>query len=158
RSHVIAPDQRRLLPSIATAIADEESRDRLLGEDNEKVDIGAIDLGKAFMVGFACRRHDRKDFVYTIKANTKAVYQPLNKARGEAESVKQKATITQKNGPEVSLEDFELSLVSLAANPIRRILQEHHTDLKDAYTEYSAFHNKHGRHQKRQAQAQRARR
>ncbi|KAG0217644.1 hypothetical protein BGW41_000529, partial [Actinomortierella wolfii] len=45
------------------------------------------------MVGFACRRHDRSQFVYTLKAKTKAVYQPTNRARRERENFKENTTI-----------------------------------------------------------------
>ncbi|KAG0220863.1 hypothetical protein BGW42_008611, partial [Actinomortierella wolfii] len=47
RQHVLAPDNRRLLPNISTAISSSATRTELF-PDSTKIDIGAIDLGKEF--------------------------------------------------------------------------------------------------------------
>jgi len=159
RYHVLAPDCRRLLPSISTAIPDAVSLASRF-PDTTKVDVGALDLGKEFMVGFACRRYDRSGFIYTIKAKTKAVYQPTNKARRERENVKGNTTITT-SAPltpaplqvEQAVALYESSLSSLEDDVAGRINQEK----QPGYREYDSFYNKHGRHQKTEAQAKRAR-
>ncbi|KAG0217585.1 hypothetical protein BGW41_000554, partial [Actinomortierella wolfii] len=92
RQHVLAPDNRRLLPNISTAISSSATRTELF-PNSTKIDIGAIDLGKEFTVAFACTRHDSPNFMYTIKAKSKALYQPMNKARKEGEMVKAQNTI-----------------------------------------------------------------
>ncbi|KAF9965015.1 hypothetical protein BGZ73_001634, partial [Actinomortierella ambigua] len=92
RQHVLAPDSRRLLPNLSTAIPDIATRTQLF-PNRTKVDIGAIDLGKEFAVAFACRRYDSSNFLYTIKAKNKALYQSTNKARKEGELVKANSTI-----------------------------------------------------------------
>ncbi|KAF8924128.1 hypothetical protein BGZ47_004194, partial [Haplosporangium gracile] len=132
RYHVLAPDHRRFIPSISTAIPDPVSLSNLF-PDNTRVDVGALDLGKEFMVGFACRRYDRNPYIYTVKAKTKAVYQPTNKARGERERVKGSTTITRTvmdphtQAPIPVEEDialYESSLRSFDNNASGRIIQE----------------------------------
>jgi hypothetical protein len=159
RHHVLAPDRWRLLPSISKAIPDPESLSDLF-PDTTKVDVGALDLGKEFMVGFACRRYDRPGFVYTTKSKSKAVYQPTNKAQRERERAKESATITrqapfpQARQLEQTVSFYESSLSSFGNNAINRISQERQPE----YRQYDSFFNKHGRHQKTEAQAKRARR
>ncbi|KAG0247523.1 hypothetical protein DFQ27_001892, partial [Actinomortierella ambigua] len=116
-----------------------------------------------FMVGFACKRHDTPRFVYTIKAKTKAAYQPTNKARREAEAVKAASTMTVltpvPNTPKTFIESkegvqqYELSLSTLETDTVSRIREEDGVN----YTRLTGYYNKHGRHQKREAQASRAR-
>ncbi|KAG0375510.1 hypothetical protein BGX24_008989 [Mortierella sp. AD032] len=126
RQHVLAPDSRRKLPNIVTAFPDALSVSRLY-PDTTKVDVGALDLGMAFMTGLACRRYDRPDFIYTIKAKTKAAYQPTIKAQKEFDVVKNNATITAITGPlsaKMAINVYESSLGTFDRNPDGSIQQE----------------------------------
>ncbi|KAF9967519.1 hypothetical protein BGZ73_000517, partial [Actinomortierella ambigua] len=162
RQHVLAPDNRRLLPSISTAIPSAMDLHQHFPDLN-KVDVGAIDLGKAFMVGFACHRHDSPGFLYTIKAKTKAAYQPTNRARKEAEAVKVVSTVLVQepsvDNPgtfvesRVGVQQYELSLSTLDSHPATRISEEDSA----SYNHLTKFYNGHGRQQKQAAQASRAR-
>ncbi|KAK3838058.1 MAG: hypothetical protein J3R72DRAFT_493170 [Linnemannia gamsii] len=128
RQHVLAPDSRRKLPNIVTALPDALSVSSLF-PDTTKVDVGALDLGMAFMTGFVCRRYDRPDFIYTIKAKTKAAYQATIKAQKEFDVVKNNATITATTGPlsaKMAINVYESSLGTLGRNPDGRIQQEDH--------------------------------
>ncbi|KAF9943644.1 hypothetical protein BGZ72_003615, partial [Mortierella alpina] len=109
------------------------------------------------MAAFTCVRYDRPDFCYSVHAKTKAAYEPTAKAEKELERRKDSATISHAdiNRPQYkeAIAVYESELVSLDMDPSRRIEQEQ----TDQYQELSAFYNKHGQHQKRQAQAKRAR-
>ncbi|KAG0030533.1 hypothetical protein BGZ81_002547, partial [Podila clonocystis] len=152
RHHVLAPDPHRCLPSLTTAIPDQAALSQLF-PDVSKVDVGAIDLGKEFMAAFTCRRYDRPDFVYTVHAKTKALYQPTNKAAKELERCLDNSTVTHVAGNESAISVYQSALPSLRSDPKHRVLLEQ----TDEYQQYAAFYNNHGRQQKRKEQAKRAR-
>ncbi|CAO3563939.1 unnamed protein product [Mortierella alpina] len=157
RHHVLAPDPYRLLPAISTAIPDENARSSFFFPDISKVDIGALDLGKEYMAAFSCTRYDRPEFIYSVQAKTKAVYQPTVKAAKELEARLDKTTIRHNSEGRDQVEAitvYQSGLISLNTDPLQRIEQEK----KDEFLQLSSFYNKHGEHQKRQAHSKRGRR
>ena len=170
RVHVPVPDCRRLLPYMSTAMPNLEVLRTLIPE-GAKVDIGAIDTGKEFMVGFACVRSDREGpkFTYTVRVKTRAVYQPSNRRQGEAKGLRHNTVIHSPKGGEARLipprlvEDgllatsqaialYETKLESLDNDPKNRVKQIWTSE----YLQLSSFYNKHNRHQKSEAHSKRA--
>ncbi|KAG0313436.1 hypothetical protein BG000_005891, partial [Podila horticola] len=140
--HVLAPDPYCHLPSLATAIPDQATLSRFF-PDISKVDVGALDLRKEFMAAFACRQYDQVDFIYTLHAKTKAVYQPTTKAAKELERCQDNGTITHVGGNESAIAVYESGLPSLSSDPTHRVKVEQ----TDEYRQYAAFYNSHGRQQ-----------
>ncbi|GJJ79176.1 hypothetical protein EMPS_11535 [Entomortierella parvispora] len=168
RRHVLSPDNRKLLPNLSTAVPSQESLTAMF-PDTTRVDIGAIDLGKEFMVGFACKRYDSDDFIYTISAKTRAVYQPSNRRRSEVNRLKNNTIIDIPVGESAKLIPprkftpgmtttgqaiamYETRLESMDNNPKGRIQEK----LTPEYHLLSSFYNKGHRHQKSEAQTKRA--
>lgn len=60
--HILAPNPYHCLPSLMTAIPDQAILSQLF-PDISKVDVGAIDLRKEFMVAFTCRQYNQADFI-----------------------------------------------------------------------------------------------
>ncbi|GJJ77921.1 hypothetical protein EMPS_10280 [Entomortierella parvispora] len=162
------PDNRKLLPNLSTAVPSQESLTAMF-PDTTRVDIGAIDLGKEFMVGFACKRYDSDDFIYTISAKTRAVYQPSNRRRSEVNRLKNNTIIDIPVGESAKLIPprkftpgmtttgqaiamYETRLESMDNNPKGRIQEK----LTPEYHLLSSFYNKGHRHQKSEAQTKRA--
>ncbi|KAF9573848.1 hypothetical protein EC968_007919 [Mortierella alpina] len=156
RQHIMAPDPHRYLPNISSAIPDVAARASFF-PDTSKVDIGALDLGKEYMAAFSCTRYDRPDFSYSVQAKTKAVYQPTVKAAKELETRLDSTTISHRSEGTDHVEAitvYQSGLTSLGTDPSQRVVQEK----QDGYRQVSAFYNKHGEHQKRQAHSKRGRR